>query len=220
MKARYTPHIQRNYEESKRATAHRFAGFRVAQVFLLVPLAGCFSSPTHQDYYYYLAAPTAVPKVAKGARLALGDFTAASGYESDRIAYRTQDNELQYYGYRRWVSEPAKMIEEIVQRHLRASKRFLLVDSDQKVNEPDGILEGHIDAIEEVDHEDRVSARLAISFVLRGPDAQQVLLRYGFDQTRPCKQRHPRHIAHAVGEMLKNQARILADRVAHRLNGR
>ena len=186
---------------------------------LLPSVAGCFgSTPPKERYHYYLNLPAATTVESQGPRLAVGDITAAPGYDSERIAFRIEDNELRYYGYRLWVTTPPKLIEEAVLRHLEASKRFSQVDLDERMKDPQAVLTVHIDALEEIDEKERTKARLALSFTLRGVETDRVLLRHSFDEQRVCAQRHPGVVARAVSAILAQQMNLLVQRLTKRLS--
>ena len=182
----------------------------------LLLLGACFSTPPKEEHFYFLSGPTAVVERGAGPRLAVFDFTTAAGYDSQRIAYRMGDDELRYYGYRQWVSEPGRMLEEMTVRLLRASARFSEVGRDEAVRDPQAVLYGHLVAIEEIDHveEERWAARLAMVFVVRDEVTRKVLLRHGFDVTLPCPERNPAEVARLVSKILKQQVNKLVPKIA------
>lgn len=181
-------------------------------------LAGCFSSPVREDIFYGIAAPGAPVEKGEGPVLAVAEFDASPGYDQSRIAYRTGEGELRFYGYRRWLgASPAAMVEDALIRHLRASGRFALVGREALLPRPSGVLHGRVVAIEEVDGDERWQARLAMSLTLRDPLTEAVLLRHAFDVTRPCARRHPKEVARVIAKILADEAARLSDRVADRL---
>lgn len=185
---------------------------------LLATMAGCFgSAPPKERYHYYLTLPAATTVQSQGPRLALGDITSAPGYDSERMAFRVEHNELRYYGFREWVTTPPKLIEEAVLRHLEVSKRFSQIDLDERMKDPQAVLTIHIDALEEIDEKERTKARLALSFTLRGVDTDRVLLRHSFDEQRVCAERHPGVVARAISAILGQQMNLLVQRLVKRL---
>lgn len=202
---------------SHRCSTIRRRASALAPLGLLVSLgAGCFSE-AKDEYFYHLERPGQTQEQAKGPRLVVATLVPASGYDTPRIAIRTSKHEIQYYAYRQWVSEPARMLTEMTVQHLRRSGRFAEVASQDKVREPDAILEGTVDAIEQVDRDKTWDARLAMTFVLRRGDSEQVLLRHSFDLTRPCARRHPDDVAAAVSGILGEEAKKLAVRITNAL---
>jgi ABC-type uncharacterized transport system auxiliary subunit len=177
-------------------------------------LSGCFSSPAVEEHFYALTAPLTLEK-GRGPRLLVGDFTASGGYDTARLAYRVSDHEIRYYAYRQWVSEAPRHLAEVVSRHLRASGRFSEVGRGDKMREPEAVLEGTVDAIEEVDTGDAWRARLAMTFRLRRVDSDALLLRDGFDVTMPCARRDPDEVARTMSGILAREMDRLARRIAN-----
>ncbi|MCA9672715.1 MAG: membrane integrity-associated transporter subunit PqiC [Myxococcales bacterium] len=178
--------------------------------------AGCFGSPAKPEYYYFLSGPTAVvEKKGDGPTLAVNSFSHSPGYDARSLAYRTGDNELRYYGYRRWLAEPASLVRDMTIRHLRASGMFSAVQSSSKSEGAvDALLEGRVVAMEEVDKDnDHWNARLAMVFVLRDERSARVILRHAFDVTRPATRRHPQEIARLISKILAQQLDTLIRKV-------
>lgn len=181
---------------------------------LVLLLTSCFGNGAKEEYFYNLTGPKNALEKGKGPRIQVNTFVPASGYDTARIAFRTTKHEIQYYGYRQWAAEPARMLTEMAIRQLRASGRFAEVASGDRLREPDAIIEASVDAIEQVDHEKSWEARLAMTFVVR-KDSETVLLRHAFDETRPCARRHPDEVAVGVSNILATQV----TRLAHRIHG-
>ncbi len=194
----------------------------LALVLALVPilgawiLGGCFGGTAVEEHFYTLAGPRTPLEKGHGPRLLVYDLVAASGYDTARLAYRVSDNELRYYGYRQWVSDPPRLITEMVVRHLRASGRFSQVARGDKLRDPDLVLEGTIDAIEEVDIDEKTwKARLAMSFSVRRGESDKVLLRHAFDVLMPCAKRNPDEVAKTISSILAREMDRLARVIAN-----
>lgn len=198
-------------------TIHR-ASYAIAALLL----AGCFGSAPKEEHFYFLRGPSKALEKHAGPRLGIADFSIAPGYESQRMAYRDGDYHMQYWAYRQWVSEPARMVTELAIRTLRASGKFSEVAAVERLRDPDAILEGHVVAIEEVDdlEAERWNARLAITFALRSEKSERVLLRHAFDTTRPCARRDPAEVARMISKIYADELSYLAVRIARRLGDR
>jgi len=179
-----------------------------------VLLVGCFGGDVKDEYFYQLTGPLKALEKGKGPKLLVATFAAASGYDSPRIVFRTTKHEIQYWGYRQWAAEPARLLAEATMRHLRASGLFSEVTSSDRMREPDAIFEAAVNAIEQVDHEKSWDARLAMTIVVRKGSGEQVLLRHAFDATRPCERRHPDEVAKGVSRILEDEIKRLAPRIA------
>ena len=78
---------------------------------------------------------------------------------------------------------------------------------------PDGILEGVVDAIEEVDIDKTWHARLAMTFIVREGENNRILFRYVFDKTLPCDHKHLTEVARMVSQILNKEAITLATQI-------
>lgn len=183
----------------------------------LILLTGCFSSGAVEEHFYALAGPTSALEKGQGPRLVVMDLAAAAGYDTQRLAYRVSDHEIRYYAYRQWVADPSRMLTEMVIRHLRSSGRFSQVARAEKIRDPDAILEGTVDAIEEVDVEDGWRARLAMTFHLRHSESDRVVLRHAFDVVMPCAKRHPDEVAKTISSILTRETERLGRRISQAL---
>jgi cholesterol transport system auxiliary component len=180
-------------------------------------LAGCFGQSAVEEHFYSLSGPRMATEKGSGPRLLVSELSAAPGYDSQRLAYRVSTHELRYYLHRQWISEPTRMLGDMLIRHLKASGRFSQVARSEKLRDPDAVLDTTIDAIEEVDLPDGWLARLAMSFQLRRPDSEQVLLRHTFDVSMPCAKRHPAEVAKTVSEIFARESERLGRRLGEAL---
>lgn len=181
-------------------------------------LTGCFGSSPKTEYFYYLTPPKAATDIKeKGPSLAFDDFTVDPGYSKEHIAFRTQDNELRYYGYRQWVSTPSKLISRMMMKHLRASGFFSQIEIEEKIKEPLAILSANIDSIEELDIDDKTYAHLAMRIVIRDATSNRILFRHHFDKRFPCAKRHPKEVAHGISKLLELEMRVLSSRIYNTL---
>lgn len=194
----------------------RLRTYLVGALLLSVGAGGCFSSATQEEHFYSFKGPTGSIKSGQGPRVLVADFTASAGYETERLAYRMSDHELRYYGYHKWTADPARLTKEMVARQLSASAQFAEVGYNDKMRSPDLIVDGVVEAIEELDHGKAWKAHLAMRFVVRSGDSDRVLLRFSFDQSVGCKSRHPREVARGISKILNQQATVLAKMIIER----
>jgi len=191
---------------------------RLSSMVLVLLLVSCFgSSPPKEERFYNLTGPRYSAFVRGGPRLVVASFAAAAGYDSQRLAYRLSPYEIQYYGYRQWVTEPARLFQEWTMRHLRASKMFAEVTSSDRLRDPTAVLYGVVEAVEEVDRGETWLARLSMTFILRQGESEKVVLRHHFDTTRPCARRHPDEVPKEIAKILEKESKRLAERIVSAL---
>jgi ABC-type uncharacterized transport system auxiliary subunit len=179
-------------------------------------LPGCIGGAV-EERFYSLSGPRTPLEKGNGPRLLVSDFTPAAGYDTSKLAYRVSEHEVRYYAYRQWVSDPSRMVTEMVVKHLKASGRFGQVSRSDKLRDPDAILEGTIDALEEVDLDDDWRARLAMTFTLRSAESDKIVMRHAFDVIMPCAKRSPEAVAKTISSVLSRESARLARKIADAL---
>jgi ABC-type uncharacterized transport system auxiliary subunit len=180
-------------------------------------LVGCFGNTAVEEHFYSLTGPRTPLEKGQGPRLLVADLAPAAGYDTSKLAYRVSEHELRYYAYRQWVSDPPRMMTEMLIRHLKASGHFSQVARGDRLREPDAVLEGSIDALEEVDAEDSWKARLAMTFQLRRGDSERIVMRHAFDVVMPCAKRSPEEVARTISSTLARESERLARLVSNAL---
>jgi ABC-type uncharacterized transport system auxiliary subunit len=177
-------------------------------------LASCFGGGEKQEFFYFVPSPPAALEMGSGGKILVSDFSVSAGYDSSRLAYRISSNELRYYAFRQWVSDPGRMLTEATVRLLRASGHFSDVAKSERIREPDMILEGNVEAIEEIDSGKTWQARLAMTLIVRTSEPPRILFRHGFDRTVPLDRRHPEEVAKAVGSILEKEIKLVAEKMS------
>jgi ABC-type uncharacterized transport system auxiliary subunit len=196
-----------------------YALFRSSLLALVLLLPGCFSSAEKVEHFYLLNGPNTIKQKQGGPRVLVADFTAETGYETARLAYRMSDHELRYYVYHKWTADPGRVLSEATASYLRASGLFGDVGMADRMQAPEAILSGVVTAIEELDRGDQWKARLAMRLLLRDARSSVVLLRHQFDVSVDCKERHPREVARGISQILASQIKKLAPRIAQAITG-
>ena len=89
---------------------------------LLAILSGCISFPRERiDVKRYSINPTSDSVKADTSldfSVKIVPFDASQTYKGDRIIYRDEDEEMNYYYYNRWIAPPEKMLFEVFAANL------------------------------------------------------------------------------------------------------
>jgi len=124
-------------------------------------------------------------------RLFIEPFIIAGAYNSNRVALRTNSNELKYYYYHYWAQNPATAIRYFVFKQIKKSNLFTNCSLHDEQLEPDLLLKGRIDAIEREDFAGRAFSHLSISLELYNLKNHTLLVRYVFDRRNPLREDSP-----------------------------
>ena len=113
-------------------------------------------------------------------------LAAAPMYDGHRIVVREGVHELGSYHYRRWSTDPAKMIGALIQRDLADSGSFRAVIDGVAPTASDYSISGTVEEVEQ--RVDRgCTAHLRTRFLLTGPSRDGTLFQKPYQATEPCE---------------------------------
>jgi ABC-type uncharacterized transport system auxiliary subunit len=131
---------------------------------LLAALAGC--GRVRYPKYYTLNVPPPPDPVAEGSTrtsIAVREFQSPVYLRQGPIVYRTTPEEIGFYEYHRWATDPRVLVTSAVADHLRASRQFSAVSTYNGHPESDYIVSGKLEKLEELDYESGVKVQVAMS---------------------------------------------------------
>jgi ABC-type uncharacterized transport system auxiliary subunit len=143
----------------------------VALSAVLIGCAGSVKYPT----YYTLQLPPIVdppPQEKASASIAIREFRSATYLREGPIVYRSSPEQIGFYAYHRWAVDPREVVTNAIADHLRGDGKFADVKIYDGHSDPDYILSGRLEKLDEVDYEKGVKVEVALS-------AQLVELRTG-----------------------------------------
>jgi ABC-type uncharacterized transport system auxiliary subunit len=128
-------------------------------------LAGCGSVRYPTSYLLNLPAPApkAAPPVAVLGPVAVREFRCPDYLCEGRIVYRPGPEEVGFYQYHRWASDPRQAITQFMADALRAQWLFKSVAVHEPGVEAAYVLTGNIERLEEADQGRDVRAVCTIS---------------------------------------------------------
>jgi len=182
----------------------------ISTILSLVLISGCVGSRAKKEYFYTLDRPQVSKFPKSNLVLSLSIPSVAAGYDNQRIAFREKNNELQYYGYRRWASDPAKLMREAIAAHLMHSGKFSSVDTTGVNIDSNIVVDTTIDALEEIDSGSKSYAHLAAQFRVRRKGETKTAARYFFDKKLAIEKRHPRALSEGISKLLALHCEKLA----------
>lgn len=177
---------------------------------ICVLVSACIGSAAKKEFFYTLDKPQVTQFSQSSLRVALSMPQIAAGYANQRIAFREKNNEIQYYGYRRWAAAPDKLIQEAIAAHLMYSKKFAAVDASRVAPDAAIIVDTSIDALEEIDTGGRSFAHLAAQFRVRRKGEDNVAARYFFDKQVEIEKQHPKALSDGISKLLAQHCEKLA----------
>ncbi|MEO8705997.1 MAG: ABC-type transport auxiliary lipoprotein family protein [Kofleriaceae bacterium] len=181
-------------------------------VLLLTLLVAC-GGTVPNTRYYQLAIPT--QRTPGGdLTLVLEPLVTDSGYDDERIVYRTTPYRLDYYQYHRWSAAPGTLIGNYLEQALERSGRFRAVVREASSDAP-AVLGGRVVAIEEVDLGPKQwVGRIVVELALTDPRNGVVLWSEQFEETEPLAKQSPEGLAQALSTAMARIASRAAPAIA------
>jgi ABC-type uncharacterized transport system auxiliary subunit len=176
---------------------------------LVILLTGCiFSAVPIKKYYVLNYIPSAnrerLNPAAYPCTIRLRDFNIEDAYNRPQIVFRQSPFELRYYYYRVWAVKPARMITDMVYKHLLTSglvssvvRRF---DEGAK---PDYELTGVIEAIDEYDSEELWFAHIAIRLTLVRVSDGYAMYTRRFDLRKRVYEHKPENVVRELSSLME-----------------
>jgi ABC-type uncharacterized transport system auxiliary subunit len=131
----------------------------------LLILTGCGGRVRYPTYYVLnLPAPPDPPAAEKAhASLAIREFRAPTYLRQGAIVYKTSPEQIGFYAYHRWATDPRDFVTNAIVDRLRASGAFARVQAYNGSRDVDYVLSGRLEKLEELDDQGGVKVQVAIS---------------------------------------------------------
>jgi uncharacterized lipoprotein YmbA len=139
-------------------------------------MAGCGGKILYPHYYALDIPPAprqAVSDTRMPATLAVRRFETPQYLRQGRLVYRQTPAEIGFYDYHRWAADPAATVTTAVIDSLRSSRLFSFAKPYDGQGQPDYLMSGRLERLEEIDYSGsvRVEAKLSAELVDLRTDA-------------------------------------------------
>jgi ABC-type uncharacterized transport system auxiliary subunit len=130
----------------------------------LVILGGCARVRYPRYYTLNLAAPPDPPASENAhSTLAVREFSAPMYVRQGAIAYKTSPEQIGFYPYDRWATDPREIVTNAVIDRLRASSAFAFVKVYDGRPGANYVLSGRLEKLDELDYDGGVKVEIALS---------------------------------------------------------
>src|SRR5271165_2895722 len=129
-------------------------------------MSGCAGKVRYPNYYSLAMAPTKQPAsndAHQSATLAVRRFDTPAYLRQGRIVYRQTPEEVGFYDYHRWASDPGVVVTTEVIDSLRSANLFSVVEPYAGQEHPDYLLSGRVERLDEVDYEGGIQVEVKLS---------------------------------------------------------
>src|SRR5260370_23911514 len=131
----------------------------------LIILSGCGGAVKYPNYYTLHVPPPPDPP-AQGnlhATLAVREFRSPAYLRQGAIVYKTSPEQIGFYNYHRWATDPRDFVTNAVADRLPASGTFTQVTPCDGRSDIDYVLSGRLEKLERIDYDGGVKVEVAIS---------------------------------------------------------
>ncbi len=133
---------------------------------VLVILVGCGGRVRYPNYYTLnLPAPPDPPASEKAHVSLAASVNSAPPHICGRepLSYKTSPEQIGFYAYHRWATDPRDFVTNAIIDRLRASGDFARVKPYDGSRDTDYVLSGRLEKLEEIDYQGGVKVQVAIS---------------------------------------------------------
>jgi ABC-type uncharacterized transport system auxiliary subunit len=157
-------HSNQRTAQRRRMRMTRTVTTIVLYVAALVILGGCGRVRYPNYYTLNLPAPPDPPAPENAhAILAIREFTAPSYLRRGAIVYKTSPEQIGFYAYHRWVTDPREAVTNAVVDRLRANAAFARVQPYDGRPDASYVLSGRLEKLDEFDYDGGVKVEVALS---------------------------------------------------------
>jgi ABC-type uncharacterized transport system auxiliary subunit len=131
---------------------------------MLIVMCGCGAAK--YPSYYTLHVPSPPDPPAQGnihATLAVREFRSPGYLHQGAIVYKTSPEQIGFYNYQRWATDPREFVTNAVSDRLRAGGTFTQVKPYDGRADIDFVLSGRLEKLEEIDYDGGVKVEVEIS---------------------------------------------------------
>ena len=126
---------------------------------------GCLGKVRYPAYYelHLPPAPDPPPGPEARASVAIREFRSPGYLRQGPLVYRASAEQIGFYSYHRWATDPRDFVTNAIADRLRASGNFAEVKIYDGRSSADYIISGRLERLEEVDYKGGVKVEVALS---------------------------------------------------------
>ena len=130
-----------------------------------ITFVGCAGKIRYPSYYtlHLPAVPDPPARPDVHASLAVREFRSPGYLRQGPLVYRASAEQIGFYDYHRWATDPRQFVTVAIADRLRASGNFAEVTVYDGRSHADYIITGRLEKLEEVDYEGGVKVEVALS---------------------------------------------------------
>jgi uncharacterized lipoprotein YmbA len=140
----------------------RFAFFVLSALLM----TGCAGKVRYPNYYMLALAPSKDPPSSESQKLpavAVQRFQTPAYLRQGRIVYRESPEQIGFYDYHRWASDPGQVVTMAMIDNLRSAGVFSTVEIYDGQEHAPYLLQGRLERLDEVDYKHGVQVEVRLT---------------------------------------------------------
>jgi ABC-type uncharacterized transport system auxiliary subunit len=166
-------------------------------------LTGCAGKVRYPNYYMLALAPSKDPPAADRQKLpaiAVQRFETPAYLRQGRIVYRDSPEQIGFYNYHRWASEPGQLVTTAMIDTLRSVGSFSVVEPYDGREHTPYVLQGRLERLDEIDYDNHLQVEVRLSAQLLNTKTGTTVWAGETTKTALVDQRQVNSVVRAMGE--------------------
>ena len=166
-------------------------------------MAGCAGKVHYPDYYMLAIAPSEDPPSPDSHKLsavAVQPFETPEYLRQGRIVYRQTPEQIGFYDYHRWASDPGQVVTAAMIDCVRLAGVFSFVEAYDGQQNAEYLLSGRLERLDEVDYKNGINVEVKLSAQLVNRKTGAVVWAGDTTTTRNVGQREVSSVVHAMDQ--------------------
>lgn len=166
-------------------------------------LTGCAGKVRYPDYYMLALAPSKEPPPNDSHKLpavAVQRFETPAYLRQGRIVYRKTPEQIGFYEYHRWASDPGQVVTTAMIDRLRSAAVFSIVEPYDGQEHAPYLLRGRLERMDEVDYNNGVQVEVRLSAQLLNTKTGAAVWAGDTTKTAHVDERQVSSVVRAMGQ--------------------
>ena len=166
-------------------------------------LTGCAGKVRYPNYYMLALAPSKDPlssEIQKLPAVAVRPFETPAYLRQGRIVYRESPEQIGFYDYHRWASDPGQVVTTAMVDALRSAGIFSTVGIYDGQEHAPYLLQGRLERLDEVDYKQGVQVEVRVTAQVLNTKTGAAVWAGNATTTANVDRRHVSSVVRALGQ--------------------